>query len=209
MHRQQSDVPTIVGIALMLFMAMNVLRDQGLFQGASSGKDETRDSSSPSVTLQSQGSPPDDMSPDSLAAPKLTDAGATSPPYDHYAITQGPHSFDFGQIAIDISAGKGAIIKSPINGIVTGLYIDEWGNTTLLIENDLYVVTLLHGLYTVKVGDKVIIGQPVGQESNQGNTIDAQDRSCRGRDCGYHTHLNIFDKLLGVNLDPLRIFGQP
>jgi murein DD-endopeptidase MepM/ murein hydrolase activator NlpD len=74
-----------------------------------------------------------------------------------------------------------------------------------MIENSHYQVLLLHGVYTVNVGDTVSAGQPVGYESNQGNTFDAFGQSCRGRDCGYHTHLNIYDKLLGTNVNPLEL----
>ena len=49
----------------------------------------------------------------------------------------------------------------------------------------------------------MLAGQVIGSESNQGNTVDWWGRSCRGRDCGYHTHLNIFDKRIGSNVNPL------
>ena len=65
---------------------------------------------------------------------------------------------------------------------------------------------LLHGIYSVSEGDFVALGQPVGQESNQGNTVDALGNSCRGRDCGYHSHINIFDKVLMMNVNPLDLW---
>lgn len=135
------------------------------------------------------------------------DPAAIIMPYDDYILTQGLHGQAYGHLAIDIKAGKGAIIKSPIAGTVTSLYTDEVGNPTLIIENDVYQVMMLHGVFTVKVGDQVEIGEPVGTESNLGNTRDAWGNSCRGRDCGYHTHLNIFDKRLGVNVSPLEVLG--
>ncbi len=49
------------------------------------------------------------------------------------------------------------------------------------------------------------LGQAVGVESNKGYTTDMQGRLCTGRDCGYHTHLNIFDKRLGQNVNPLKL----
>jgi murein DD-endopeptidase MepM/ murein hydrolase activator NlpD len=124
-------------------------------------------------------------------------------PYDSYVLTQGLHGFSYGHMAIDIAAGKGAKIYSPIHGQITKLFTDEIGNPTLIIENEIYRVTMLHGLYTVKVGQKVKAGQKVGTESNLGNTTDMQGVSCRNRDCGYHTHLNIFDKRIGENVNPL------
>ena len=126
-------------------------------------------------------------------------------PYDSYTLTQGPHGFSYGHMAIDIAAGKGATIYSPINGKVKELYIDGIGNPTLVIENDTYRVTMLHGVYSVQIGQKLKAGQVIGSESNLGNTTDMQGNSCRNRDCGYHTHLNVFDKTRSENINPLNL----
>ena len=125
------------------------------------------------------------------------------PPYDDYTLTQGVHGYSYGHMAVDIAAGKGATIYSPIHGEVTELYIDGIGNPTLVIENEVYRVTMLHGNYSVKIGESLKAGEQVGTESNLGNTTDMQGISCRNRDCGYHTHLNIFDKRIGTNINPL------
>ena len=106
-------------------------------------------------------------------------------------------------MAIDIAAGKGSNIFSPIHGEVSEFFIDGIGNPTLVIENDIYRVLLMHGVYTVQIGDQVKAGQTIGTESNLGNTTDMQGRSCRNRDCGYHTHLNVYDKRMGENINPL------
>ena len=135
----------------------------------------------------------------------LVDETLISAPYDQYTLTQGPHGFSYGHMAIDIVAGKGAVIKSPISGRVTASYIDQYGNPTLVIENDVYQVTLLHGKYELAIDEEVKLGQPVGIESNLGYTTDWWGRSCRNRDCGYHTHLNIFDKRIGGNINPLDV----
>jgi murein DD-endopeptidase MepM/ murein hydrolase activator NlpD len=108
-------------------------------------------------------------------------------------------------MAIDIAAGKGANIYSPINGKVAEIYTDGIGNTTLVLENDVYRVTMLHGIYTVHLGQQVKAGQIVGTESNLGNTTDMQGNSCRNRDCGYHTHLNVYDRRTGSNINPLNL----
>jgi len=129
-------------------------------------------------------------------------------PYEHFTLTQGPHGVDYGHFAIDLTAGKGATIQSPINGVITGRTIDEYGNTVLVIENERYAITLMHGLYTVQIGEFVSLGQPIGQESNQGYTIGADGLTCAGRDCGYHTHMNIFDKQLGTNVNPLEVLPR-
>ncbi len=130
------------------------------------------------------------------------DPTAFAAPYDNYVITQGPHDQWMGQLAIDIAAGKGATIMSPINGQVTEMFTDQWGNPNLIIENSVYKVTMMHGDYTVKVGDPLVIGQPVGTESNHGYTLDWNGNLCTNRDCGYHTHLNVFDKRINDNVDP-------
>jgi murein DD-endopeptidase MepM/ murein hydrolase activator NlpD len=140
--------------------------------------------------------------------PIFVDETLISAPYDQYTLTQGPHGFSYGHMAIDIVAGKGAVIKSPINGRVTASYVDQYGNPTLVIENDIYQVTLLHGIYTVAVDEEVKLGQPVGTESNLGYTTDWWGRSCLNRDCGYHTHLNIFDKRIGGNINPLDVIDR-
>jgi len=124
-------------------------------------------------------------------------------PYEDYVLTQGPHGYSYGHMAIDIAAGKGATIHSPITGKVTALYVDQYGNPTLVIENNHYQITMLHGIYNVSIGQQLMQGDPVGKESNQGYTLDANGNLCAGRNCGYHTHLNIFDKKLGENVNPL------
>jgi murein DD-endopeptidase MepM/ murein hydrolase activator NlpD len=138
-------------------------------------------------------------------APTITDPTTFVAPYDSYVITQGMHGFSYGHAAIDIAAGKGATLKSSIGGTVTAKYTDGVGNPVLVIENDVYKLTLLHGIYTVSVGDQVEAGQIIGEESNIGNVTDMQGNSCRNRDCGYHSHLNVFDKRLGQNVNPLEL----
>ena len=100
----------------------------------------------------------------------------------------------------------GAIMA--INGEITRLFTDRYGNPTLVIENKYYKITLMHGIYTVAVGERVKIGQPIGKESNKGYTTDMQGNLCTGRNCGYHTHLNIFDKRLSRNVDPLKLLEK-
>lgn len=143
-----------------------------------------------------------------LTPPNEIDSSAFTAPYDRFTVTQGPHGFWYGHMAIDIAAGKDTPIKSPINGKVTNLFIDQWGNPNLVIENDVFRVTLLHGNYSVPVGETVALGQEVGAESNIGFTTDMQGNSCAGRDCGYHTHLNVFDKRLGENINPLVLISS-
>lgn len=126
-------------------------------------------------------------------------------PYDDYVLTQGTHGAKYGDAAIDLTAGKGMAVLSPIYGVVTKNGYDIWGNTALIIENDKWTVKLLHGDYFVNEGDWVKIGQVVGRESNHGYTIDLQGVSCKKRNCGYHTHLNVFDKRKGENANLIEL----
>ena len=144
----------------------------------------------------------------SKPAAQSADSNAFAAPYDSYVITQGLHGYSYGHAAIDLTGGKGAVIRSPINGIVMNLFVDELGNTTLILENERYQVTLMHGLYTVVIGDWAALGDPVGTESNQGYTVDFQGRLCTGRDCGYHTHMNVYDFSRGENVNPLDLIGE-
>lgn len=135
----------------------------------------------------------------------VPDPAAIRYPYAEYILTQGPHGQSYGQLAIDLTAGKGALILAPISGTVSALYVDEYNNTTLILDNDYWQVLLLHGDYSVQPGESVAIGQVIGNESNHGYTVDWQGNLCAGRDCGYHTHLNVFSKLQGQNVNPLDV----
>jgi len=204
------DGLALVGLAFFVFMLMNIFKDQGWLKfGANQVEPLSAAVASQPDQVASNGVGGQEDTQIKAALPEAIDSNAFAAPYDNFAVTQGLHGFDYGHMAIDISAGKGAPILSPINGWVANLYIDEFGNTTIDLENDHYLVEMLHGLYTVKIGDSVTIGQSIGLESNQGNTIDAWGNSCRGRDCGYHTHLNVFDKTLGTNVNPLDLFPVP
>jgi murein DD-endopeptidase MepM/ murein hydrolase activator NlpD len=213
--RLRIDGLTIVALALILFMGFNVLRDQGWVQAKPLGGANAAALGGVPLAMQVDAVTPT-PDPEAIPAPDLqrapvsarADPDVVVSPYEHFVVTQGLHGFSYGHMAVDITGGKKATILSPINGVVSALYVDEWGNPTLMIENSHYQVLLLHGVYTVNIGDTVSAGQPVGYESNQGNTYDAFGQSCRGRDCGYHTHLNIYDKLLGTNVNPLELITK-
>lgn len=134
----------------------------------------------------------------------LEDMADVAAPYSKYTLTQGPHGASYGHLAVDLAAGRGKPLLSPINGVVTEITVDEYGNPTLVIENSLYRVSLLHAKYDVEIGQVLRIGDRIGVESNRGYTTDFNGVPCKGRKtCGNHTHLNIFDKNLGKNVNPL------
>ena len=69
-------------------------------------------------------------------------------------------------------------------------YTDQWQNTTIRIENDEWIVTMLHPRsYLVRAG-AVIRGQRVGVMGAQ------------GRATGPHVHFSIYDKIRGNYVDP-------
>jgi hypothetical protein len=47
----------------------------------------------------------------------------------------------------------------------------------------------------------------VGTESNHGYTLDIYGNLCAGRDCGYHTHLNVYDRRVGYNVNPMDLLN--
>ncbi len=195
---------TVAALALLLFIGLSLIVDSG--EGFSPN-DNSTPSSQP--TKGAVGGQVPNIIPTIQIVQSLglyDDQTILNAPYDNYIITQGLHGFNYGHAAIDISGGKGSTIISPINGIISERYIDDQDNTTLIIENDKFKVTFLHGNYIVNVGDKVIVGQTIGSEGNNGYTTDMLGRLCTNRDCGYHSHLNVFDKELGRNIDPLSYF---
>ena len=193
----------IITLAVMLMLGFILL-------SGSKSQTGVAQASAPTKAVQAKKKSPSKSSQTTSAhtSSSSADPNQIESPYPHYILTQGPHGASYGQMAVDIYAGKGSTIHSPINGAVAYNYVDNIGNTTLIIENSRYRVLLMHGDYTVKVGDTVSIGDPVGTESNHGNTVDYQGRSCRGRDCGYHTHLNIYDKKIAANVNPLTLISS-
>ncbi|MEN4012977.1 MAG: peptidoglycan DD-metalloendopeptidase family protein [Chloroflexota bacterium] len=192
MTERSSNSTSLLALVVLAFLLFNLFNDQ-----ANANAIPTEPAEYPLLVPTAEPQP----------SPTPPDPLAIRAPYEEYILTQGPHGQSYGHYAIDLTAGKGAAILSPINGIVTAHYMDQYGNTTLIIENEVWQVLMLHGDYSVEVEQVVTIGQPVGAESNHGYTVDWRGQSCRGRDCGYHTHLNIFDKRIGSNVDPLDVLA--
>lgn len=195
------DPLAIVLLGLLVFLAIQLLLDGRRAQTEPRLAANALATGETSLSAEGSGQPSPQLAP--------VDPSLVIFPYDNYWITQGPHGMSYGHLAIDIAAGKGTVIKSPIQGVITANYIDEYGNTTLVVENERYQVTLLHGDYSAAVGQEVLSGDPIGAESNNGYTTDMQGRLCQGRDCGHHTHLNIYDKTAKQNVNPLDILIHP
>lgn len=212
MQAKRLDELTVVALAFIIFITLNIFKDQPWLAGwfGPSGGSRTVEAAATEV-IEITAAEPQALPPalgDNPDVAPWTGEASYDPaqivfPYKQFMLTQGPHGMDYGHMAIDLTAGKGANIISPIYGVVTASFVDEYGNTNLILENERFTITLLHGNYTAQVGDFVELGQIIGQESNNGYTLDPYGQPCAGRDCGYHTHLNVFDKKTQANANPL------
>ncbi|MBK7217728.1 MAG: M23 family metallopeptidase [Candidatus Promineofilum sp.] len=210
--RKKPDAMTLVGLAVLLIFAAGIFRNSTTRVAADAVPETPNPAAIAAAATEAaaaQAGLPETAPPaeDPAAADALARNTAVSVPYDTYFLTQGLHGESYGHLAIDIAAGNGSTIYSIINGTVTGTGYDQWNNTYIQIENDVYTVLYMHGVYGLAVGDAVTAGQVIGTESNIGYTLDSYGNVCgyTGRDCGYHTHLNVFDKRLGLNIDPLTL----
>ena len=209
--RKKPDAMTLVGLAVLLIFAAGIFRNSATRVAADAAPETPNPAAiaaAATTAAEAQAALPQTApAADPAAADALARNTAISVPYDTYFLTQGLHGESYGHLAIDIAAGNGSTLYSIINGTVTGTGYDQWNNTFIQIENDVYTVLYMHGVYGLAVGDAVTAGQVIGTESNIGYTLDSYGNVCgyTGRDCGYHTHLNVFDKRLGLNIDPLTL----
>lgn len=119
-----------------------------------------------------------------LLRPRLNPVG------EEPILTQDVHGCSYSLPGIDItSSNQRAILRAPMSGHVT-TYTDVWQNSTIRIENDEWIVWLLHPRsYIVQEGD-VTRGQPVGVMGSVGYST------------GPHVHYTIFDKVREQFVDP-------
>ncbi len=106
-------------------------------------------------------------------------------------LTQDLHGCSYQLPGIDISSDTNlaSALQAPMPGQVT-TYTDQWQNTTIRIENDEWIVTMLHPRsYLVREGI-IIRGQLVGVMGAQ------------GRASGPHVHFSIYDKINQGYVDP-------
>ena len=131
---------------------------------------------------------------DCLAAPhargRLSLRPTLNPVTEPPLLTQDVHGCSYGLPGIDISShNTSAVLQAPMPGQVT-TYTDRWYNSTIRIENDEWIVWLLHPRsYFVKEGD-VKRGQAVGVMGAIGIAT------------GPHVHYTIFDKVNETFVDP-------
>lgn len=127
-------------------------------------------------------------SPHLLGNPRLRPR--LNPVSEDPVLTQDVHGCSYSLPGIDItSSNRRAILRAPMEGNVT-TYTDVWQNTTIRIENDEWVVWLLHPRsYLVEEG-KVTRGQPVGVMGSVGYST------------GPHVHYTVYDKIREQFVDP-------
>ncbi len=105
-------------------------------------------------------------------------------------LTQDIHGCSYSLPGLDISSSnRSAILQAPMPGNVT-TYTDQWYNSTIRIENDEWIVWLLHPRsYFVDEGP-VTRGQAVGMMGAVGYAT------------GPHVHYTIYDKVNETFVDP-------
>jgi len=106
-------------------------------------------------------------------------------------LTQDVHGCSYSLPGLDISSdNQTAVLQAPIPGEVT-TYTDRWYNSTIRIENDEWIVWLLHSRsYFVDDGEAVKRGQSVGVMGSVGYAT------------GPHVHYSIYDKVNETFVDP-------
>lgn len=113
-------------------------------------------------------------------------------------LTQDVHGCSYSLPGLDISSpdNQKAILLAPMPGEAT-TYTDQWYNTTIRIENDEWIVWLLHPRsYFVTDGQKVKRGDAVGVMGAVGFAT------------GPHVHYTIYDKINQTFVDPAEFLPQ-
>jgi len=106
-------------------------------------------------------------------------------------LTQDIHGCSYSLPGLDISSDNStAVLQAPMPGEVT-TYTDRWYNSTIRIENEEWIVWLLHPRsYFVEDGEQVKRGQAVGVMGAVGYAT------------GPHVHYTIYDKENETFVDP-------
>lgn len=113
-----------------------------------------------------------------------------NPVSDGARLTQDVHGCSYNLPGMDISSDTStAILQAPMPGDVT-TFTDRWYNSTIRIENEEWIVWLLHPRsYLVKEG-QVDRGDSIGIMGAVGNAT------------GPHVHYTIYDKINETFVDP-------
>lgn len=106
-------------------------------------------------------------------------------------LTQDIHGCSYSLPGLDISSSnRTAVLQAPMPGNVT-TYTDQWYNSTIRIENDEWIIWLLHPRsYFIEEGP-VTRGQAVGVMGAIGYAT------------GPHVHYTIYDKVNETFVDPI------
>ncbi len=105
-------------------------------------------------------------------------------------LTQDVHGCSYSLPGVDISSDDStAVLQAPMPGEVT-TFTDRWYNTTIRIENDEWIVWLLHPRSYLIESGPVKRGQAVGVMGAVGYAT------------GPHVHYTIFDKVNETFVDP-------
>lgn len=198
----------LVGVLVLAILVFAVTRPQAQ-QAATSPPSVSLSPPIPVPTTEAPIAPP--PSTNSHSDPSDCDPNLVWEIYDPgWVKSQDPH---MGQ-AIDVGAGSGKVIHSPICGWVkhNGMGGHENANTMLVIDNSLYSITMYHGVFdsSLQVGSAVALGQAIGTESNIGWTYktiindlgeEEMEYCGAGSSCGYHTHISIWDARISAEVD--------
>lgn len=106
-------------------------------------------------------------------------------------LTQDLHGCSYSLPGVDITSNnRTAVLQAPMPGEIT-TYTDRWQNSTIRIENETWIVWMLHPRsYFVEDGDRVRRGEAVGIMGAVGYAT------------GPHVHYTIYDKVNEVFVDP-------
>ncbi|MFT5193068.1 MAG: hypothetical protein ACI9EW_000452 [Cellvibrionaceae bacterium] len=116
-----------------------------------------------------------------------------NPVVDSPVLTQDIHGCVYALPGLDISNLKlSSLLQAPMPGQVS-TYTDQWHNTTIRIENDEWIILLLHPRSYLVPEGQVLRGQAVGVMGAVGNAT------------GPHVHYTVFSKVADSFVDPIEL----